>query len=105
MADVPHFAVPFRIENGRVAVVERDSVEEIESCVEAILRTIVGTHIDNLDFGIPDETFVQQSPTPGVAVYVAAIEEQEPRARALGSARLKEMVTKVVTIKTEVVGV
>lgn len=105
MADVPHFAVPFRIENGSVAVVEQGSLEEIEQCVEAILRTIVGTHLDNLDFGIPDETFVQQSPTPGVAVYIAAIEQQEPRARALGAARLEDLVTKIVTIETEVVGV
>jgi hypothetical protein len=84
-----------------LAEVEQDSVEEIEQCVEAILRTIVGTHIDDLEFGIPDESFTQQTPNPSAEVYIAAIEEQEPRARQLGRARLEELATKVVTIESE----
>lgn len=106
MAQVPHFAHPFRVVNGAVVEVEQGSVEEIEQCVEAILRTIIGTRVlDAPDFGIPDETFVQQGPSPSAAVYIAAIEEHEPRARVLGTARLEELATKVVTIKPEVVGV
>jgi len=102
LVDVPHLRVPFAVFGGDVAVVEQDSQEEIESCVEAVLRTFVGTHIDDLDFGIPDETFVQQTPTPSADIYIAAIEAQEPRARVLGRARLEELVTQVVTIETEV---
>jgi phage baseplate assembly protein W len=105
LATVPHSALPFRIENGRVAEVEQDSVEEIEGCVEAILRTFVGTRIDAPDFGVPDESFVQQTPNPSAEVYIAAIEQAEPRARVLGSARLEELVTKHVTIETETSGV
>jgi phage baseplate assembly protein W len=105
LARVPHFAVPFRFENGRPAVVEQDSVEEVESCVEAILRTIAGTRIGAPSFGIPDESFVEQGPTPALGVYLAAIEEQEPRARQLGTARLGELATNVVTITSEGLGV
>jgi phage baseplate assembly protein W len=105
MADVPHYTTPFRIVNGEIAVVEQDSIEDIEQCVEAVLRTIVGTRIDAPDFGVPDESFVQQTPNPSAEVYIASIEAQEPRARVLGTARLEELVTKVVTIETEAVGV
>jgi phage baseplate assembly protein W len=102
VAEVPQFAVPFRVEDGDVVEVEQDSIEEIEQCVEAILRTIVGSRLlDAPDFGIPDESFVQQTPSPSAAVYIAAIEEQEPRARVLGQARLEELTTKVVTIEPE----
>lgn len=101
MVDVPHFALPFRVENGAIAVVEQDSNEEIEDCVESILRTFVGTRIDNPDFGIPDEAFFQQTPSASAQVYVAAIEEMEPRAQVLGSARLIELAEKHVTIEME----
>ncbi len=99
---VPQFAMPFRVENGAVVEVEQGSVEEIESCVEAVLRTIVGDRrLDDPTFGIPDETFTQQGPEPTAQAYIAAVEEQEPRARQLGQARLEEMV-KTVEIESQV---
>jgi phage baseplate assembly protein W len=102
VADVPHFALPFRVVNGAIAVSEQGSVEEIEDCVESILRTIVGTRVlDAPDFGIPDETFVQQTPNSSAELYVGAIEAQEPRARVLGTARLLELAEKHVTIESE----
>jgi phage baseplate assembly protein W len=102
VASVPHLATPFRIVNGAIAVVEQDSVEEIEDCVESILRTFVGTRIDAPDFGIPDETFRQQTPSTGAELYIAAIEAQEPRAHVLGRARLTQLAEKHVTIESAV---
>lgn len=101
MAKVPQFDVPFRIDpiTGAPAEVEQNSVEEIEQCVEAVLRTIVGTRIDDLDFGVPDETFRQQTPNSSAEIYVAAVEEMEPRARVLGTARIEALATKIVTIE------
>lgn len=101
MARIPQFALPFRVVDGQVAEVEQDSLEDVEQCVEAILRTFVGTLIDDPGLGVPDETFVQQTPAPSADVYIAAIEEAEPRARQLGTARLEDLVTKVATIKSE----
>jgi phage baseplate assembly protein W len=100
VAQVPQLAVPFRIDpaTGAPEEVEQDSVVEIEQCVEAVLRTIVGTRLDDLDFGIPDESFRQQTPNSSGDIYVAAVEELEPRARVLGSVRIEELATKVVTI-------
>lgn len=102
MADVPHFALPFRVVNGSIAESEQGSVEEIEDCVESILRTIVGTRaLDAPDFGIPDETFTQLTPNSSAELYVAAIERLEPRAHVLGRARLEELAEKHVTIEPE----
>lgn len=101
MAKVPQFAVPFRIDpaTGVPAEVEQDSLEEIEQCTVSVLRTIAGTRMDDLDFGIPDETFRQQTPNSSAEIYVAAVEAMEPRARVLGSAQIVELATKVVELR------
>lgn len=101
MATVPQFALPFRVANGAVVEVEQGSLEDIEQNVEAVLRTIIGTHIDDLSFGIPDESFTQQTPNTSAEVYIAAIEECEPRARQLGTARLEELLGKTVEIESQ----
>jgi phage baseplate assembly protein W len=77
------------------ATVEQNSAEEIEQCVEAILRTMIGSRIDAPEFGIPDETFAQLGPEPSAEVYLNAIAEFEPRARMIGSARIEELAEKI----------
>lgn len=55
---VPKFAVPFRLGGSSAfAVVEQDSDEEILQCVKAIVRTPIGSHIDDPELGIQDPTF------------------------------------------------
>lgn len=100
MAEVPHFAHPFSVSGGVIAEVEQDSVEEIEDCVEACLRTPVGTRIDEPEYGIPDEIFTQLSPNPSVEVYLNAVEEAEPRAHLIGEGAVEDM-TKRITISSE----
>lgn len=95
MPSVPHFAAPFRVENGAVATVEQDSPEEIAQCVEAVLNTMVGSRIEAPGYGIPDETFKTQAPNPSIAVYLAAVEEAEPRAVLLGQAQLEGMIRRI----------
>lgn len=97
----PHFAVPFRVENGQVAQIEQDSIGEIEGCVEAVLRTPEGSRIEEPDFGIPDATFEQLGPDPSAEAYLAAIAEWEPRSHVLGEARLGELGEVDVTIRSE----
>jgi phage baseplate assembly protein W len=61
VADTPHFAFPMRrAPNGSVAVVEQETVDEIEACVLAILHTRAGELDDQPDFGISEYTFTQQ---------------------------------------------
>jgi hypothetical protein len=37
MADVPHFALPFRVENGRAVVNDQDTSDDVVTCVVAIM--------------------------------------------------------------------
>jgi hypothetical protein len=80
MAQIPHFAIPFRFEAGAAAVNEQDSSSDVATCVEVVLRYRRGTRLSAPDFGIDDPTF-SQAPFNGAGL-IAAIEEQEPRARA-----------------------
>lgn len=96
MASAPHFAMPFRVENGSVVTVEQDSIEEITQCVEACCHTLIGSRIDAPEYGIPDESFKTQVPNPSAAVYLAAIEEAEPRAHLLGEATVEGLIRRIV---------
>lgn len=78
MADLPHFRMPFGLdEDGHVAEVEQDSIEDVAGCVEVVLRTPRGWRDDNPEFGTPDPTF---SSPPDSEDVRAAVSESEPRA-------------------------
>lgn len=94
MADItnPHFRVPFFVGKS-VAAVEQDSDEEVRQCVEAVVRTEVGTRIERPEFGIFDPTF-QEFPG-GVDEIAAAVEEWEPRVRAAPRATIERAIERV----------
>lgn len=77
---IPHFALPFRIVAGAVAVNEQDTVQDIAACAEAVLRYPVGFCVELPAFGTPDQTFQQGGADP--AVITAALNTWEPRATA-----------------------
>lgn len=89
MTDVPHFALPFRFGVvssssgvGKAAVVdEQDSVDEIASCVMAILLCPLGYRVELPTFGLPDPTF--STPELDQKRIRTAIELWEPRAALL----------------------
>ena len=95
MADVPHFDTPLRFTGSDFAVVEQDSTEEIADCVEACLRTPVGSRIDEPEYGAPDEMFSQLGPNPSAEPYLAAVERDEPRADLLGEAEIEAMTKRI----------
>lgn len=74
----PKLAVPFRIERGRALVVEQDSVEEVTQCVEAILKTPIGSRMENPEFGVPDQTFREGG--ANLDDLALSITQWEPRA-------------------------
>jgi len=96
----PHFRIPFTVTGSSAGVVEQNSQEEIEDCIEAVLRTPIGSRVEQPEYGIPDETFEQLTPDVSAEAYLNAIAEWEPRARVLGSARIEDL-TKEVTIEPE----
>jgi phage baseplate assembly protein W len=76
---VPQFAFPFHFEaDGRAAVVEQNSDQEVIDCVEVLLRTPVGSRDDLPEYGIDDPTFETE---PDVAAILDAIDDWEPRAQ------------------------
>ena len=81
MADVPHFALPFRFRQGRAVEVEQDSIDDVAACVEAVLRTRPGQRDEHPDFGTPDLTFSQR-PVSSESL-AAAVERWEPRVHLL----------------------
>lgn len=86
MADIPHFALPFRFEpqpGGTLAaaVVEQDTREDIGACFEAILRTPRGFRDELPAFGISPPEFSQGG--PDIALIRSEAEEWEGRASLL----------------------
>jgi hypothetical protein len=101
LAEVPQFDLPFRIEDGAVAEVEQGSVEDIDNCVEAIVLTPFRSRMDDPALGVSDQAFASISANPSAKEFVTAIEEQEPRAHLLGEARLEELRTLHIQLRTE----
>lgn len=81
VTDIPHFALPFRFEGGRAVVVQQDSIDDVATCVEVILRYRQGDRVDLPEFGIPDPTFTE-GPID-LAAIERAVEKWEERADVL----------------------
>lgn len=84
MADIPHFRFPFALSaNGASVVVdEQDSIREIESCENVIIRCPTGWREEKPDFGWPFPEFAS-APIDTTALE-AALRRFEPRGKARG---------------------
>lgn len=87
MADFPHFTLPFRwtqdpLGGLSAAIADQESIDEIASCVEAIIRTVQGQRTTLPEFGIPELEFNTDAQT-AAATIAAAVIEFEPRVEAL----------------------
>lgn len=95
MANVPQLAVPFRVEDGEVAVVEQGSRKEINQCIVACLGTRLGSRLEAPDYGVPSQIFKRQSRSPSAAVFLRAVEANEPRAALLGTPEFEGLIESV----------
>jgi hypothetical protein len=80
MAEFPHFDLPLRFENGGLAVVEQDSLEDVQNKVETLVRCPQGFRDELPDFGWPRQTFA--TVPLDVSVNQSLIDEWVPDARA-----------------------
>lgn len=96
----PHFAMPFRIDPVRGAVInEQDSEEEMLDCVEVILRFDTGHRPEKPEFGIPDQTF---APEVDNFLIQQAIIEWEPRIEMIvGETMLDKLDSLISKIRVE----
>jgi phage baseplate assembly protein W len=76
MADVPHLQWPLRIHDGRLQVVEQDTIEDVRQCVHALLVTPRGARPLAPELGIDDPTFIGVDPER----LAADLQDAEPRA-------------------------
>lgn len=104
----PHFALPFRVETSSIAQVAQDSEDDINYCVECVVRYHPGERTMLPQFGIRDLAFHVQ-PLDG-ADLIAQIALQEPRAQTYVSSdpnkydALWEMVTLGVAVQDQTEG-
>jgi phage baseplate assembly protein W len=78
VVDVPHFALPLRLDGtGGFAVLEQDSVDDVAQCVAVVLATPVGSRAEAPTFGVPQVEFTSTVPAEDL---VEAVVEWEPRA-------------------------
>lgn len=87
MADIPHFALPFRF-GPTAAVNEQDALDEIADCVLAIMVCQQGYRIELPAFGLADQAFTM--PGPSSAEIRETVEAWEPRAKQLIDQRRDE---------------
>lgn len=92
----PHLAFPLRVSNGRVAVVEQNSIQEVAQNVLACLSTPYGSRQDDPEYGIDAGLFSKQTIHQDITPILAAVEEAEPRASLLGEVELEQLVRRVV---------
>lgn len=79
MADVPHFQFPFARTGGKLAVVEQDTGEHVESCVDVILNCPAGFRDERPDFGIPWPEYHNTVDVQGIE---EAVRRLEPRVQS-----------------------
>lgn len=79
MADIPHFSFPFSFKglNVHAREVEQDTVDDVASCVAAVLLTRVGQYSDSPEFGTNDPVFIEGGIDPDEMMRV--VEFWEPR--------------------------
>lgn len=82
--DTPHFKQPFtRGTDGKVQVVEQDSTEHVDSCIEVIARCPIGFRVELPEYGVPTPIFQNIPLNPDE--FVTALRRWEPRAQVNGS--------------------
>lgn len=90
--EYPHFTLPFQFVPAgagglAAAVAEQESIAEIGTCVEAIIRTVQGQRTSLPDFGIPQVEFNTDADATAATV-AACVLEYEPRVEALIAATI-----------------
>jgi hypothetical protein len=83
--ELPHFQMPFRFDLVKgvpeAAVYEQDSVDEIATCVETIIRCPIGFRDELPEFGTPGDVVFGQAPLDLEAAK-GCVSRWEPRADA-----------------------
>lgn len=91
MADIPHFASPFRMDGPAAATIEQDSDEDLLLNVATLLRTEVGSRDELPEYGITDPAFRSEIGPD----LLDTIREWEPRVEADADEEIIDLVNRV----------
>lgn len=86
---IPKLRVPLRLENGRLALVEQDSQDNVAACVYALLATERGSRLEDPDFGVESRLF-DQMPVD-VDEWLEQIAAYEPRAEVQTQQEIEDL--------------
>jgi len=90
---IPKLRVPLRLENGRLALVEQDSPDNVAACVYAVLSYERGSRLEDPEFGVEDASFAQ---FPfDLDEWLEQIAAYEPRASIRTEGEIEEVLGRV----------
>lgn len=92
---IPHFRYPFRVTLQGAATVDQDSIDDVTQCVYAVLATEIGSRQEEPEFGVIDQTFLQNGADTDELEEV--VSEWEPRASLLSEEAWEGLVERVST--------
>lgn len=90
---IPKFRIPLRVENGRLALVEQGSQDNVAGCVYAVLAYERGSRIEDPEFGVESRLF-DQMPID-VTEWLEQIAVYEPRATVQTQQEIEDLTGRV----------
>ena len=104
--EVPHFAIPFHFHNHgdsfKPHVVEQDTIEEIFQSVEVLVRTQLGSRIDEPEYGVEEQAFIHRG--PDLDAYLSAIAQWESRASVSAEFNQEQILELIFEVHLQVSG-
>lgn len=94
---IPKFRVPLQLQNGRLALVEQDSEDNVAACVYAILAYERGSRLEDPNFGVDDPSF--ETVPVDTDEWLEQIAAYEPRAQVQTTEEILELTE---TVREEV---
>jgi phage baseplate assembly protein W len=103
MAELPHFQYPFRRgPNGKVAVVEQDTPEHVDSCLNVIIRCPLGFRDALPEFGWPFPEFQSMPIDPSGLKRALQIWEERAHVRVEAWEGTAELAVQHMSVTAEV---
>lgn len=90
---IPKFRIPLRVENGRLALVEQGSQDNVAGCVYTVLAYERGSRIEDPEFGVESRIF-DQMPID-VQEWLEQIAVYEPRATVQTQQEVEDLTGRV----------
>lgn len=90
---IPKLRIPLRLENGRLALVEQSSTDNVAACCYAILAYERGSRIEDPEFGVESRLF-DQMPVD-LDEWLEQIAIYEPRATVQTQQEVEDLTGRV----------